>query len=521
MRVVLQAVANDSPIDNCEKLHQFLEGRATVLSRVRVTSVRPGILLGGKYRLDQPIGKGGMGWVWKAEQVQWGAPVAVKLIQPQLSPAPENVSEEELQQHLRRFLVEAKTAAAIRSPHVVQILDHGIDPELNWAYIVMELLDGETLEAKLERHRQLSREETVRIMLQVAKALSRLHEANLVHRDLKPGNIFLVKNDGEDIVKVLDFGIAKADSSGLDERPITSTGQQLGTPVYMSPEQIRGMPDVDFRADLWAFGVIAYECLVGERPFAGETLGDLCLKICAEPIPRPSRMALLPIEFDDWFERSVNRERQYTFTSAREAAERLELALMTRTSERAGYLGEGRSGYATNQPIEGSSAAFEATTVAATSTPELLVPIASSNAWSSRRWLLLAAVLAAVGGSVMFMRRGESVTTSLASDGNVMPIAAHPSALHSNTVAEAAPATPLPRSVHLGTPSPSDVSRGALAAPTKNLRKGAAEDANEKPSVVRTTSRPNPPRSASSSIGVTPVSAAPTRSLDDLIEDRY
>jgi eukaryotic-like serine/threonine-protein kinase len=494
-----------------------------VLSRVRVTSVRPGIMLGGKYRLDQPIGEGGMGWVWKAEQVQWGAPVAVKLIQPLLSLAPEGISTEEAHQRMRRFLVEAKIAAAIRSPHVVQILDHGIDPDLNWAYIVMELLEGETLEARLQRNRQLSREEAVRVMLQVAKALSRLHEANLVHRDLKPGNIFLVKNDGEDIVKVLDFGIAKADSNSLEERPITLTGQQLGTPVYMSPEQIRGMPDVDFRADLWAFGVIAYECLVGERPFAGETLGDLCLKICAEPIPRPSGVASVPIEFDDWFERCVNRERQFTFTSAREAAERLELALVGRTSVRAGYLADGRSGRATGPRVDGWSPSLDATSIAATSTPESRVPTASGKAWSRRRWLFVTAavLVAAVVGGIIVVGRRESATTFPASDASVAASAAH-SGLHGHDTNETAPVPSLARPVDQGLPAPASVSPMAPLAPTTTLQKGRSVNTPETPSgVAPTAPRPAPRRPASSSIVARPVPSAPARSLDDLIEDRY
>lgn len=268
-----------------------------------------------------------MGSVWRAEHVQWNAPIALKLVN--LPVVRGTKTSAGLDEGLRqRFLSEVKAAAAIRSSHVVQILDHGIDPVHNQPYIAMELLEGETLEARLERQRRLSFAETSRLLGQVAKALSRLHEANLVHRDLKPGNVFIVHDDGDELVKVLDFGIVKS-AEDLDQEPITATGEQIGTPFYMSPDQIRGTRDIDFRTDIWAFGVIAFECVTGVRPFQGVSLGDLSLKICAEPIPSPSRFADVPAGFDDWFHKCVHRDRELTFASAREAAEALRAALQT------------------------------------------------------------------------------------------------------------------------------------------------------------------------------------------------
>lgn len=293
-----------------------------------MTEGEPNLILGGKYRLVKPIGRGGMGSVWQAEHVEWKAPIALKLVHlpSQAETNPNHRLDDALEQ---RFLSEVKTAAAIRSPHVVQILDHGIDPTLGQPYIAMELLDGETLEARLTRRGRLDANEAVQLLSQVAKALTRLHEAQVVHRDLKPSNVFIVHNDGEDLAKLLDFGIAKVASTTLDQRPLTETGEQLGTPFYMSPEQIRGMRDVDFRADIWAFGVIGFECLTGVRPFQGSTLGDLSLKICAEPIVNPSHFAAVPRSFDDWFQKCVHRERELTFGSAREAVEALKVALRT------------------------------------------------------------------------------------------------------------------------------------------------------------------------------------------------
>lgn len=480
----------------------------TVISPICVTSVRPGILLGGKYRLVKPIGEGGMGWVWRAEQVHWGAPVAVKLIQPQPSPGQAKLSADQSEQRLRRFLVEAKTAAAIRSPHVVQILDHGVDPELNWSYIVMELLEGETLESRLARCGRLTGDETVRVMLQVAKALSRVHEANLVHRDLKPSNVFLVHNDGEDVVKVLDFGIAKAGPSSLADAPITVTGQQLGTPVYMSPEQIRGMPDVDFRADLWAFGVIAYECLVGERPFNGETLGDLSLKICAEPIPRPSASAPLPTAFDEWFWRCVNRERQFTFTSAREAAERLEWALAEDAAHRHA---DAHSAPAALPSTGLSGSRFDATTVAATSTSQLPIPVRPRDDGGGARWKTFAVVisLTATVGALLASRRDPA-----ASD----PATELPSAQAASLAATNAPTSATSEPTELAVPPPLAASstgsstEGLAASEAAPRLSGVATATARKPSLRR------PPPTVT--VGV-PSVPAPQRSLDDLIEDRH
>src|SRR6185503_10771840 len=153
---------------------------------------------------------------------------------------------------------EAQSAAALRSPHVVQILDFGADNGV--PYIAMELLDGESLAARIERTRGLSPGETANIIAQVSRAVVKAHEAGIVHRDLKPDNIFVVRNDEEEVAKVLDFGIAKASNVfGVTTGSATRTGAILGTPYYMSPEQAEGNRQVDHRTDLWALGVIAFE----------------------------------------------------------------------------------------------------------------------------------------------------------------------------------------------------------------------------------------------------------------------
>src|SRR5689334_1263943 len=214
----------------------------------------PGEILGGRYRLIRPLGQGGMGSVWKAEHLSLNAAVALKLIE---GPAHPDASATE------RFLREARLAAALRSPHVVQILDHGIDGVT--PYIAMELLEGESLAERLERVGCLSPAETARVIQHLARAMTRAHEAGIIHRDLKPENVFIVRNDDEELFKVFDFGIAKVEAPTGNA---TRTGSLLGTPSYMSPEQAEGASNLDQRTDIWALGVIAYRCLLGKLPFS-------------------------------------------------------------------------------------------------------------------------------------------------------------------------------------------------------------------------------------------------------------
>jgi len=271
-----------------------------------------GQVLGGKYRLVNRLGTGGMGSVWRAEHLTLSSPVALKLIEPTTARESDAV---------HRFLREARTAAALRSPHVVQILDYGVDGDS--PYIVMELLDGESLAERLDRLGRLSPTETARIIQHISRALGRAHDAGIVHRDLKPENVFIVKNDDEEVAKVLDFGIVKTDPNTFgtgNSGAATRTGTLLGTPYFMSPEQAEGAKSVDFRADIWALGVIAYRCLLGKLPFTGDSVGRLILEICSRPLPVPSHRGSVPEGFDDWFARTCAREPDSRFESAKRAA---------------------------------------------------------------------------------------------------------------------------------------------------------------------------------------------------------
>jgi eukaryotic-like serine/threonine-protein kinase len=273
-----------------------------------------GYILAEKYRLISLIGRGGMGSVWRAERLTWRSNVAVKLMDRATEASPEIRA---------RFQQEARLAANLRSPHVVQILDDGFDATSGTPFIVMELLVGESLAQRLARQRCLAPADTARIITQVARALSLAHEMEMVHRDLKPDNIFLVRNDDEELAKVLDFGIAKWNVESFEMNAATATGSAMGTPAYMSPEQISDAKRVDYRTDLWSLGVIAYECITGRRSFEADNLLGLALQICNQRPPAPSSVAAVPIGFDDWFERATAHRAADRFQSARELADGL------------------------------------------------------------------------------------------------------------------------------------------------------------------------------------------------------
>jgi serine/threonine-protein kinase len=251
-----------------------------------------------------------MGSVWRAEHVELGTPIAVKLIDEAM------VSSTEAR---ARFKREAQAAARLRSIHVAHVTDYGVDGDT--PYISMELLEGESLGDRLARLGRLEPRQVAVILSQVAKAVQLAHESGIVHRDLKPENIFLVRDGNDEIVKVLDFGVAKTnDLAHSTSDPKTRTGSMLGTPYYMSPEQVSGKNTVDHRADIWALGVIGFEALTGRRPFNAETLGGLAVAICAEPIPVPSEVAPVPSGFDAWFSRTTAREPSQRYSSVREVA---------------------------------------------------------------------------------------------------------------------------------------------------------------------------------------------------------
>jgi hypothetical protein len=267
-------------------------------------------------RLARALGAGGMGSVWVADHLALHTEVVVKFMAADLAWSADAVA---------RFSREAAMAAQVRSPHVVQMLDHGATKD-GRPFIVMELLDGCDLAKHLRvRGGRIPLDEAAQIVAQVAKALARAHERGVVHRDIKPDNVFLCDHGtGELFVKILDFGVAKAKQAGVS--PLaggTESGAMVGTPYYMSPEQIFGSP-VDLKTDLWSLGVVAYEAVTGARPFQASTVGALAIAIHSSPLPIPSALVPeLPPAFDRWFARACARDPSERFGSAKELADAL------------------------------------------------------------------------------------------------------------------------------------------------------------------------------------------------------
>lgn len=286
-----------------------------------------GLVIADRFRLVRPLGRGGMGIVWVAHDQRLDSPCAIKFLLTSID-----------DRARARFALEARSAAQLRSPNVVTVLDHGEADGV--PYIAMELLDGEDLAARLAQRGRLSTTRTFEIVGHVARALARAHAAGLIHRDLKPANIFLARDDDREVVKVLDFGIAKAqvartpNSDAIAKHDneaqalaMTATGVSMGTPSYMSPEQIDGL-DVDARTDLWALAVVTYECLTGKLPFQSESLGRLYgLVLSSKPAAPTSIAPELPSAIDAWFERALAKDRSARFASAREFADALGGAL--------------------------------------------------------------------------------------------------------------------------------------------------------------------------------------------------
>jgi serine/threonine-protein kinase len=261
------------------------------------------------------LGKGGMGSVWLAQHIGLDIPCAVKFISADGAANPDARA---------RFEREAKAAAQLHTPNVVQILDYGLCE--GTPYIAMELLVGEPLSARLASRGRLDAQETLRIAWQIGRALTKAHQAGIVHRDLKPENVFLVADEEGEIAKVLDFGVAKQTIGLTDSN--TKTGALLGTPFYMSPEQAQGTKTVDSRADLWSLAVLCYRCITGELPFRSEALGDLLIKIVMQPLPMPSHVARgVPTSLDAWWERAAQRDPDRRFQTAKELVEALAVAL--------------------------------------------------------------------------------------------------------------------------------------------------------------------------------------------------
>jgi serine/threonine-protein kinase len=361
-----------------------------------------GVVLAGRYEVLRRIGEGGMGAVYEAKHALIGKRVAVKVLLEKFHAQRDFVE---------RLLQEARLASSIGHENIVDVTDFGTTDD-GRSFVVMEFLDGESLASLAIREAPLPIERSLRIARQVASALGAAHAKGIFHRDVKPENIYLVQRGDADFVKVVDFGISKAVKPGGDEGPetyrLTHTGLLLGTPLYMSPEQARGSEDLDHRVDIWALGVLLYECLTGEVPFrANNYLQIISQVLTHEPLP-PSQLRPelgIPDAVEAVVMRAMDKDRTRRYQTMAELERDLERLLAGDQN------------------------------VGATPVPEGQVPAVARP--GLRRWpLVLAAAAALVGGVALAIGRPSGA--------RVAPIAQTPRPAAPPTVH---PAPPLARAV--------------------------------------------------------------------------
>jgi serine/threonine-protein kinase len=419
-------------------------------------------------RLRRLLGQGGMGSVWLADHLALQTAVAIKFLSNDGATSSEAV---------QRFQREATAAAQIRSPHVVQTLDHGVTTD-NTPYIVLELLEGESLGQRLERSPTLSLPEATRVLVQTCKALTKAHGMGVVHRDIKPDNLFLVDMDGEPFVKVLDFGIAKQTTAGATD--MTATNSMIGTPYYMSPEQAFSSKSVDSRADLWALAVVLYQALTGVLPFDGETIGAICVAIDrAEFEPVSRRRPGLPAGLDGWFARALARKLDRRFASAREMSEAFLQAIGEDSP--ASMMMSGRASFASTSNIEPGAPA--------------------------KRWPLIAVafvVALGIGGFLAFRGQAPATTTG-ASDPSSPATSASASPTTSSPIAASAPTATTAIAGTTGTTTPTTTAPTTTPTTTGKTRPGRGTG-----EVVIDDSRPPPTTTAAPTRPTTTATSTPT-----------
>ncbi|MDC3960035.1 serine/threonine-protein kinase [Polyangium jinanense] len=467
-------------------------------------------------RLQGLLGKGGMGSVWVADHLALGTQVAVKFMSPAYV---ENASL------VQRFRTEAMAAAQIKSPHVAQVFDHGFTAD-GTPYIVMELLEGEDLKRRIRREGPLPLKDVALVVSQASKALSRAHALGIVHRDIKPDNIFLCNIDGETFVKLLDFGIAKmGPDSALGA---TTTGSMMGTPLYMSPEQLLSAKRVDHRSDLWSIAVVAYHAITGRVPFHGETVGSLGVAVHTGAFHLPSTLRPdVPPAVDAWFQRMLRRDPAERFGTAKEMAEALEQAILGAPSPYAVTGGVTRGSLHTHP--EPTPAPYSGGPMAATpapssmhgytsspysapqspaSAPQTLIGTSTTaaRAGGGKKPAIIAAgvavlVLGAVG---LFLAVGRSNDTT--------PVSAAPGEASTSALTAAPTPSPSPTPVVAPAPPPttSALAEPAASAATAKTaednpttRKTATAPATTAPPPPATTTKtaPKPPKGGKDNIG--------------------
>ncbi len=428
------------------------------------SAVREGEILAGKYRVDRVLGIGGMGVVVAAHHLELDEKVALKFL------LPETLSNAEA---VARFAREARAAVKIKSEHVARVSDVG-KLESGAPYMVMEYLEGSDLAGWLTEKGALPIEQAVEFTLQASEAIAEAHSLGIVHRDLKPANLFVIRRpDGGLAIKVLDFGISKMTSLGgsSGEGSMTKTSTMMGSPIYMSPEQIQSSKDVDARGDIWALGVILYELVTGSAPFGGEHMAELIYRIISA---QPPRMQAYRADVPEAFERVVlhclEKDRTRRFQSVAELAH----ALLPFAPQRALRSVERISGVMTGrhaaqpssavlQPVLAAPAHEQPTAYIGAAVSASTAGSATQASWGQTHTTKKRAPWVAVGvvGSVVLLAAGGIGLKMLGSSNGASATA---SAAPSNAVTAAEPAAS-PESIHVEPKSaPSAVAPAAPAS---------------------------------------------------------
>jgi len=362
---------------------------------------RSGQTLDGRYALLGLLGEGGMGTVYLGRHVVIGRKVAVKLLHAQLA-ADKGV--------VKRFYREAQAAAAVRHKNIIEVLDVGVAP---WGdpYIVMEYLEGESLGAILARMGPIDTSQALGVMVPALEALAAAHDAGVIHRDLKPDNVFVLRPPGEEpTVKLIDFGVSKFIGADVKTQ-LTQTGSLLGTPAYMSPEQARGRSDVDLRSDIYSMGVILYQMLTGALPFDGDNYNAMLISSLTDP-PRPPLEVFggFPSEAEPVVMRALSKRAEDRFDSAGEMIEALAaLDGFARREEGLRALSEGLVdqtfvggdlGTTVRYEVDSDIAAEALLSVIREGTPEEWTETGRAEAPAPRRRRGLAAALAALVAAI-------------------------------------------------------------------------------------------------------------------------
>lgn len=410
-----------------------------------MTEVYAGQILGGKYRVDRVLGAGGMGMVVAATHLQLDERVAIKFLLPEALRNPEAVA---------RFGREAKAAVKIRGEHVARVIDVGTF-ENGAPYMVMEHLDGRDLAALIHERGALASTDAVDAVLQACEALAEAHALGIVHRDLKPANLFMVRRpDGTPCVKVLDFGISKLNAAAGSDHSMTKTSAVMGSPLYMSPEQMTASRQVDARADIWAIGVVLYELLTGRVPFSAETLPEICgLILTATPSAIRDYSPAVPETLQVVVQRCLEKDRERRFPNVSELANALAPFGSRATSRSVERIAR----------ILGASSALEAMPLSGPSpAPTNYGPSTQSNWGQTRPNRSSAAPLVAAVGGLVVLLGAVGAFLLLRGKGEVEPAPA------ASTPAMAVEATPVTA------PAPVALAAAAASAATPVAAPGVA-----------------------------------------------